>query len=120
MTQEARTIARTVAKRLAAAHGPDLPAEVELAIAAGGQPVDRDRYADPVAIGQLVVAAATLGWTVYLGLRRDNPKPTSDLVRRTIRARLHEQLDVDGGVRERVVDVVIEETTHAAGLDAPE
>jgi len=58
------------AHRLAAEHGPGLPAEVEAALHtrdAGQRP---GQYLDPISLGTLIVAIATLAWTIYTDQRK--------------------------------------------------
>ena len=145
----AATAARAAAQRLAADYGPALPQHVEAALHAPAEPPTR--YVDPVAIGGLIVAVATLAWTVYHDLRTPTPpraptpstpaagradtpaagpagtsasgsagmpahSPVPEVVARTIRVRLADQGGGgDSDQRDRVIEVVVEETIRAAG-----
>jgi hypothetical protein len=82
MTDPAAGAARAAAAILAPDLGPDLPAEVEIALAARGDWQRPDLYLDPVSLGGLIVAIATLAWTIYTdqrdrksGPRRPAPSP---------------------------------------------
>jgi hypothetical protein len=57
MTDPAADAARAAAVILAPSHGPNLPAEVEAALAARHGP---GRYLDPVSLASLIVSIATL------------------------------------------------------------
>ena len=65
MTDPVADAARSAAVILAADLGPSLPAEVEAALAARDTQQRPDRYLDPVSLASLIVAIATLAWTIY-------------------------------------------------------
>ena len=74
----ARTAARAAAEQLGAEYGPGLAAEVEAALHAQGTVQRPDQYLDPVAVGSLIVAAATLAWDIYSKRRKRTAEPSSD------------------------------------------
>jgi hypothetical protein len=101
--------ARAAAARLAPEFGDRLPADVEAALhtpAGGGG----DRYLDPVALAALIVSAAQLAWTVYADLQKRTAKPAPQVVARRVRVELAEHTEIDPGVRDRVIDIVVAET----------
>ncbi len=100
--------ARAAAVRLAPEFGVGLPGDVEAALHASGQ--DGERYLDPVALSALIVSAAQLAWTVYMDLRKRTAKPAREVVARRVRVELTDRADIEAGVRDRVIDVVIAET----------
>ena len=106
--------ARAAAERLSAELGPRLIADVEAALHAQKQAPRPEQYFDPVSLGALIVAAATLGWTVYRDLRQRTPNPAPDLVARTVRVELRESDATDPTQRDRIVDVVVSETVRTA------
>jgi hypothetical protein len=60
---------------------PGVAAEVEAALAARQTPAVPPQYADPVALASLIVAIATLAWTVYTDLRkRTTAIPAPDVI----------------------------------------
>jgi hypothetical protein len=103
--------ARAAAARLADQRAPRLVADVELELVKGPPA----QYVDPVSIGGLVVAVATLAWQVYTDLKSKTAQPSPEVVARTVRVRIRES--GDGGAvspeeRDRVIDVVVEETVE--------
>ena len=75
MTDPAADAARSAAAILAPDLGPNLPAEVEAALAARDAQQRPDRYLDPVSLASLIVAIATLAWTIYNDQRNHTPDP---------------------------------------------
>jgi hypothetical protein len=65
MTDPAVGATRSAAAILAPDLGPNLPAEVEAALAARDAQQRPDRYLDPVSLASLIVSIATLAWTIY-------------------------------------------------------
>ena len=106
--------ARAAAQRLTPVYGARLQADVEAALhtretdqAAPGQ------YIDPVAIASLIVAAASLAWTVYRDLRANHStSPASDHVARRVRTTLRETRTLNEHA-EQVVEITVEETIRA-------
>jgi len=113
MTDPTAVAARAAAVILAPDLGPDLSAEVEIALAARGAQQRPGRYLDPVSLAGLIVAIATLAWTIYNDQRGRNAEPPSaTTIAREIRITLREQ-DIDlppGG--ERITEVVATEITR--------
>jgi hypothetical protein len=93
MTDPAADAARSAAAILAPDLGPRLPAEVEAALAARGAQQRPDRYPDPVALASLIVAVATLAWTIYNDQRNRSHEraPEADSIARQVRVTLREQ-----------------------------
>lgn len=108
-------IARAAAHRLAADHGPSLSADVEVALQTRGGTEPPDRYLDPISLGALVVSIASLAWTVYTDLKTKTPNPPTEVVARTVRVQLRDSVNVDPTARDRIIDVVVGEATHAGG-----
>lgn len=102
--------ARAAAKRLAGEFGEQLPIDVEAALQASGTSQRPERYLDPISLGGLIVSIATLAWTVYKDLKKTTPKPSQDVIARTIRVRLRDDTELEPAQRDRIIDVVIEET----------
>lgn len=73
MTDPVADTAGAAAAILAADLGPCLPAEVEAALAARGARQRPERYLDPVSPASLIVAIATLAWTIYTDRRKRTP-----------------------------------------------
>ena len=93
MTDPAADAARSAAVILAPDLGPNLPAEVEAALAArdgpaapGPLPATRSRSAS------LIVSIATLAWTIYNDQRnRTHPTRHADTIARQVRITLRDQ-----------------------------
>lgn len=113
MTDPAADAARGAAVSLARDLGPNLRAEVEIALAACGTQQRPERYLDPVSLAGLIVAIATLAWTIYTDQRdRKLEPPSASTIARQVRIILREQ-DIDlpaGG--ERITEVVATEITR--------
>ena len=91
MIDPAAEAARTAAAILAPDLGPNLPAEVEAALAARDTQQRPDRYFDPVSLASLIVAIATLAWTIYNDHRTRTPEPPADSIARQVRITLRDQ-----------------------------
>jgi len=104
--------ARVAAHRLATQYGPGLPTEVEAALHIRGTTQRPQRYADPISLASLIVSVATLAWTVYNDLRTKTPQPSPDVVGRTVGVRLNDTTGLDPAQRDRVIDIVVEETAR--------
>ena len=92
MTDPAANAARATAAILASELGPNLPAEVEAALAARDTRDRPDRYLDPVSLASLIVSIASLAWTIYNDRRKHTPEPPpADSVARQVRIILRDQ-----------------------------
>ncbi len=114
MTDPAADAARSAAAILAPDLGPNLPAEVEAALAARDAQQGRDRYLDPVSLASLIVAIATLAWTIYNDQRKHTPDPPPSSIARQVRITLRDQdISLPPGA-ERITEVVATEITRQA------
>lgn len=105
-----RRAARAAARRLADEIGPGLRTQVELALEASDADARPQQYADPVALGSLIVSAAGLAWTIYGDLRKKkSPKPVPQVIVRQIELELPASDPVPPAQRARVIEVVVEE-----------
>src|SRR4051794_26798359 len=85
MTDPAEAISRNVAARLAGT-SPRLPVDVELALGHRNTPSQRpSQYFDPISLAGLIISIASLAWTVYTDLKKQNPAPTPAALTQTIR-----------------------------------
>ena len=98
----AAEIARGAARRLAPEYGERVQVEVEAALAGSAQ-----RY-DPVSVGILVVAIATLAWEVYA--KRRERKEAPEVIERAIRTEVRREFEMTPQ-SVRVTEVVIKEIT---------
>lgn len=115
MTDPAATAARAAAVILAPDLGPNLPNEVEAALAARDTGQSPDRYLDPVLLASIIVAIATLAWTVYNDQRNRTPDSKPDAIARQVRITLREQYTTLPPDTERITEIVATEITHRAG-----
>jgi hypothetical protein len=117
MTDPAADAARSAAAILAPELGPNLPAEVEGALAARDIGQRPNRYLDPVSLASLIVAIATLAWTIYNDqrTRRSTPDPPPSSIARQVRIILRDQDTPLPPATERITEVVATEITRRAG-----
>lgn len=108
--------ARTIAHQLTPQYGPQLPADVEAALhTTSNQPPQQ--YLDPISLGSLIVAIATLAWTTYQDLKKTTPQPPPPLITRTIRLQLTNTTDTTGlpaHERDHIIDLTVTETIQTA------
>jgi hypothetical protein len=114
MTDPAADAARSAALILAPDLGPNLPAEVEAALAARDTQQRPDRYLDPVSLATLIVAIATLAWTIYNDHRNHTPDPPPESIARQIRITLRDQDTPLPPGTERITEIVATEITRHA------
>jgi len=114
MTDPVGDAARSAATILAPDLGPRLPAEVEAALAARDTQQRPDLYLDPVSLASLIVAIATLAWTIYNDQRTRTPSPPPDAISRQIRIILREQDTALPPGAERITEIVATEITRHA------
>lgn len=110
--------ARAAARRLTTPTRPELAHDVEVALHTRETSPRPDLYADPTALGGLIVSIATLAWTVYGDIRARTGTPAStDAVTRRVRHQLDEPdtdtPELDPAERDRIIDVTVEETLDA-------
>ncbi|WUH89388.1 hypothetical protein OG900_03980 [Streptomyces sp. NBC_00433] len=125
MTDPVAQGARAAAQRLAGPAHPDLAVDVEVALHTRGADDEPRQYADPAALGSLIVSIATLAWTIYNDIRsRSTAAPAPDAVARRVRHEL-DRSDTPApplppAERDRIIDVTIEETLTPAQDQASE
>jgi hypothetical protein len=108
-----RRTARAAARRLAADIDPDIKTAVETALR---DPATDERYGvDPVALGSLVISAASLAWTIYRDLRDKIPKPAKKTIEQRVRLELPVTDQVPAAQRDRIIEVVVEQVVEDAG-----
>jgi hypothetical protein len=114
MTDPAADAARYAAAILAPGLGPNLPAEVEAALAARDTGQRPDRFFDPVSLASLIVAIATLAWTIYNDHRNRGQKPETSSIARQVRITLRDQdITLPPGT-ERITEIVATEIIRQA------
>jgi hypothetical protein len=104
--------ARAAAQQLQAEAGPGLVAEVEAVLATRESPSAPPQYIDPVALASLIVAIASLAWTVYTDLKKRTAQPPAEVIARTVRVSRRDQGQADAP--DHVVEVIVTETIRAA------
>ena len=114
MTDPITAAARASAEQLAAEYGQGLAADVEAALHAQGTGRRPSQYLDPVSVASLIVAIATLAWTIYSDQREKTPEPPPDVVARHVRAALRQQSDVSQQDTYRITEIVVTEIIQAA------
>jgi hypothetical protein len=102
-------IARAAAERLTPEYGEWLGAEVEAALYARVRTRGAEQYViDPVALGTLIVAIATLAWTIYSDLRKKKPEVVPEVAERELRVELR-RFGAGGPERDRVDEIIVTE-----------
>jgi len=114
MTDPIAAAARAAAQQLATEHGPGLAAEVEAALASRDTEQRPGQYLDPVSLGILIVAIATLAWTVYTDKRKTTPDPPPGAVARQVRIELRQQGATSPHDTDRITEIVVTELLQAA------
>jgi hypothetical protein len=87
---------------------------IEAALPARGTARRPDQYIDPVSVGSLIVAIATLAWTVYSERRKKTPQPSPEVVARQVRAELREYDGPGTDDSGRITSIVVTEIIQAA------
>ena len=114
MTDPAAAAARAAAVVLAPQLGAGLPAEVEAALAARGTHQRPNRYLDPVSLAGLIVAIATLAWTIYNDQRSRTSSPPPEIIARQVRIILREQDTAMPEGTEHITEIIATEITRQA------
>ena len=114
MTDPIAAAARAAAGQLTASYGPGLAADVEAALHTSDAQTRPAQYVDPVSIGSLVVAIATLAWTIYNDQRKKTPAPSPDAVARAVRVELRAHSDTDPADQEKITAIVVPEIIRRA------
>ena len=124
MADPVETGARAAARRLQTPERPELAEDVEMALYARDAPDQPRQYGDFDALASLIVSVATLAWTVYNDIRSRAAAPPPEVVGRRVRHELGRADDpgaaLDPATRDRVIEVTVEETVDAAGVESPD
>jgi hypothetical protein len=113
VTDPVADAARSAAVILAPDLGPNLPAEVEIALAARRASQRPDQYADLMSLASLIVAVATLAWTIYQDLREPTSQPPPvKMIAREIHFTFRDQHTIQPSSIERITDVIVTEITR--------
>ena len=112
MTDPAATAARAAATALAPAH-PNLPADVEAALASRHATGRSSRFLDPIALATLIVTIAQLAWTIYTD-KRDHAAepPPPEALARQVRIALREQDIALPDGTEHITEIIATEITR--------
>jgi hypothetical protein len=113
MTDPVAMAARAAAVILAPDLGSNLPNEVEAALAERGAAQRPDHYLDPVALASLIVAIATLAWTIYSDQRAHTADPKPDIIARQVRITLRKGDISLPTASERITEIVATEITRS-------
>ena len=112
-TEPIAAAARAAARALIAEYGPGLEADVEAALHARAEQRP-GQYLDPVSAGSLIVAIATLAWTIYNDQRKHTPEPAPELIERRVRIKIREQADANPQEISRITEIVVTQITQTA------
>lgn len=114
MTDPITAAARATAERLTAEYGSSLIVDVDAALHGRGTAERPGQYLDPVSLGSLIVAIATVAWTVYSGQRKKTPEPSPGMVARHVRVELREHSGISQQETDRIAEIVVTEIIQAA------
>ena len=117
MSDPIEVTARATAAQLAAEHGPGVVAEVDAALHARRCAERSQQFVDPYSLGSLIVAIATLAWTIYADLRKRTPELQPHEVERQVLVELQEQGAAHRKDAERITAIAVTETIRAAPED---
>jgi len=119
--------ARATARELRPQFGARVEADVEAALYSGGEDQPPAQFFDPVALGGLIVAIATLAYQVYSDRKKEGHKPARETLARAVRVERRTYSDLTGA-EEKIIEIVSAEiitlgedelpVTAAAGLAA--
>ena len=112
MSDPIAVAARAAAQQLETEAGPGLVTEVEAVLATREFPAAPPQYVDPVALASLIIAIASLAWTVYTDLKKHTATPSAEVVARTIRVTRRDQ--GQAAAADHIIEVVVTETLRAA------
>lgn len=105
---------RAAAGQLAHEYGPEVPLDVETALAARKERLRPETYIDYVSIGSLIVSAASLAWTIYIDRRKEAPKLDADDLDRAIQDGIGAANSGNGALQKRITTIVIAEIIRTA------
>jgi hypothetical protein len=105
-TESIAAVARAAARNLIAEYGPGLEADVEAALHAGTEQRP-GQYLDPISVGGLIVAIATLAWTIYSDQRKHTREPAPEVIERRVRIEIREHADASPQEISRIAEVVV-------------
>lgn len=105
---------RAAAGQLAHEYGPEVPLDVETALAARKEGSRPETYIDYVSIGSLIVSAASLAWTIYVDRRKEAPKSDADDLNRAIQDGIAGVNGSSTTLQKRITAIVIAEIIRTA------
>lgn len=107
--------ARAAATRLSDQYGADVPMRVEAELHRDPNASPGQYVVDPISLGALIVSIATLAWTIYQDLRKQNqPPPAPQVVARTVRIQLDHPSNLPQLEQAHIIDVTVEEVLRQA------
>jgi hypothetical protein len=119
MTDEVVTAAaRAAARELAPQYGARVEADVEAALYSAGKSEPPPQFFDPIALGGLIVAIATLAYQVYSDRKKDGHKPSKDTVARAVRVERRKYSDLTAA-EEKIIEIVSAEIITSGDYELP-
>jgi hypothetical protein len=106
--------ARKAAEVLSGQFDPTLVMDVERELRSREGSHPPDQYIDPASLASLIVSVATLAWTVFQDLKKKTPSPAPTVIARAVRVQVRASSELAPSQRDRIIDVVVEETVKAA------
>ncbi len=117
MTIPQEEIARLAAAKLSATMNPALPQLVEGVLAEPQAKRDPEMFdaATAISLASLVVSMASFAWAVYKDLKKDSQQPDQTIIARKTRLKFENTEGLSIQDRDRLIEVVVEETIHYKG-----
>lgn len=114
MSEVYAEIARKAAVKLVETGGSQLPQFTERVLSKGEGQEYADQYdlATALGIASLLVSIASLTWSMYSELRKKSLKPDQSALVRRIQVQVGEPKGVSILQRDRIIEVVVEETLN--------
>jgi len=114
-TDAIAVISRNTARRLATPESATkLFADVEETLHRRDSDESLSQYVDVMELAGVIVSAASLAWSVYLGLRQKAPSAARQELQRSLHIELLQQDGTESELDRRVINVVIDETIGLA------
>ena len=117
MTDQISIAARASAERLVPQYGQGITADVEAALHSHGLNQRPEQYLDPISLGSLIVAIASLAWSIYSDQRKKTPEPSPDVIIRRVRVNsvnIRRHNNIEDEISNQITEIVVNEVIQAS------
>jgi hypothetical protein len=108
--------AQAAAKQLVPQYGARVEAEVEAALYGPGEAQPPSQYIDPVSLGILIVAVATLAYQIYSDRKKEGKNPTKDALATGVRVERRREVDLTA-TELKIIEIVSAEIVQRGDSD---